>query len=43
MIKFRDDPAISQGVIALFVFLVLAPYGGQANNKIGPTFVLCGQ
>jgi hypothetical protein len=26
MMEFRDDPAISSGVIALFVFLALAPW-----------------
>jgi hypothetical protein len=37
--KFGDDPAISSGVIAPFVFLVLAP-GGQAKYQIRPKFGL---
>jgi hypothetical protein len=31
----EDDPAISSGVIALFVFSVFAP-GGQVNNQTEP-------
>jgi hypothetical protein len=34
---YDSDPAISSGVIPLFVFSVLAP-GGQTKNQTGPKF-----
>jgi hypothetical protein len=38
--NFGDDPAISPGVIAIFVFSVLPPGGKAKNQDTGPRFCL---